>query len=141
MREIKFRGKGIHSDEWCFGSLVNYGDGECEIQGFDVFHEGKDKWQEITVDYNTVGQFTGMYDANGKEIYEGDIVAGLEYPDFITGCDGEVNALVTWDADSASFILDAGCRVNIRPCASIRRRIRVIGDTFDNPGLMKGGKQ
>ena len=33
MREIKFRGKGIHSDEWCFGNLVNYGDGECEIQG------------------------------------------------------------------------------------------------------------
>ena len=76
MREIKFRGKGIHSDEWCFGNLVNYGDGECEIQGFDVFHEGKDKWQEITVDYNTVGQFTGLRDCDGKEIYEGDVIAG-----------------------------------------------------------------
>ena len=29
-REIKFRGKSEHTDEWCFGSLVNYGDGEME---------------------------------------------------------------------------------------------------------------
>lgn len=36
-RTIKFRGKCLHSDEWCFGSLVDYGDGEMEIQGFDVF--------------------------------------------------------------------------------------------------------
>lgn len=73
-REIKFRGKCSHSDEWCFGSLVDYGDGEMEIQGFGVFCEGIEDWKEIKICPDTVGQFTGLYDANGKEIYEGDLL-------------------------------------------------------------------
>ena len=133
-REIKFRGKDALTGKWVFGDLAHNkkvtGDGRLEdrtmLGGYKVAPD-------------TVGQFTGLHDANGKEIYEGDIVAGLEYPDFITGCDGEVNAVVTWDAESASFILDAGCRVNIRPCADICRRVRVIGGIHTNPELLEGG--
>ena len=121
MREIKFRGKGIHSDEWCFGSLVNYGDGECEIQGFDVFHEGKDKWQEITVDYNTVGQFTGMYDADGKEIYEGDIVRTSIAKDAI--------GVVEWNNDQASFVVHMKGRTQ---CYPLSKSNEIIGSIHDN---------
>lgn len=87
----------------------------------------------------TVGQFTGLYDREGNEIFEGDVVTGLEYADFHTGDDGNVNAVVVWDTEWASFMLDAGCRVNIRPCADIRRRIRVTGNIHDNPSLLEGG--
>lgn len=136
MRGIKFRGKRLDNDEWCYGSLLIWADGECII--LEKSDSSYDMWKrEINPD--TVGQFTGLYDREGNEIFEGDVVTGLEYADFHTGDDGNVNAVVVWDTEWASFMLDAGCRVNIRPCADIRRRIRVTGNIHDNPSLLEGG--
>ena len=121
MRKIKFKGKSIHSDEWCFGSLVDYGDGDCEIQGFDVFHEGKDTWKELTVDYNTVCQFTGMYDADEKEIYEGDIVRTSIVEDAI--------GVVEWDNNQASFVVHMKGRTQ---CYPLSESNKIIGNIHDN---------
>lgn len=96
-REIKFRGKTLHSDEWCFGSLVDYRDGEMEIQGFDVFREGVDEWKEMSVDPDTVGQFTGLHDTNGKEIYEGDIIESS------FTCGTPIRHIVSYDPKEARF--------------------------------------
>lgn len=140
MREIKFRGKRLDNGEWIYGDFFR-NRRLAFIAADGIVENPLASWQDYNVDPDTVGQFTGLYDREGNEIFEGDVVTGLEYADFHTGDDGNVNAVVVWDTELASFMLDAGCRVNIRPCADIRRRIRVTGNIHDNPSLLKGGNQ
>lgn len=126
-RVIKFRGKCLHSDEWCFGSLVDYEDEEMEIQGFDVFREGFDKWNEISVDPDTVGQFTGMYDCNGKEIYEGDILQVLGNKITLTVVFDKAAFKFAWNDLSSEFF----------PAEWVSN-CTIIGNIYDNPELLKG---
>lgn len=65
MREIKFRGKLKTTGEWVYGDLVRLQDGENTITA--IYYKGE-------VEPKSVGQFTELYDSNGKPIYEGDIV-------------------------------------------------------------------
>lgn len=72
MREIRFRGKE-HTGEWITGGYVQK-NGAPHIVAH-IVDRGVDEWRAIPVIPATVGQYTGLTDKNGVEVYEGDILS------------------------------------------------------------------
>ena len=66
MREIKFKGKQISNGEWIVGDLNHL------VDGVYISNDNGNNMEQVNPD--TICQFTGLLDKNGKEIYEGDIL-------------------------------------------------------------------
>lgn len=123
MRQIKFRGKHTKIGEWIYGSLLIAQDGCCNIYDGLLYHKVK---------ANTVGQFTGLLDKNGKEIYEGDIFVS-DYMSLVFYVGYENGKWVGMDSDGNWMPL-------LEDQLSISDRlhyIKVIGNIHDNPELIK----
>lgn len=154
MREIKFRGQKCCDGQWVYGHYV-------ESHRTWAGHKPHKSWivtsalsnggffnimGRYAVKDDTVGQFTGLLDKNGKEIYEGDIV----YSEFKDG--SHTRCLVGWNEEEAGFgIMDeyayrskqegydfpkygSDVLFNFRKHGD---KFEVIGNIYDNPELLK----
>lgn len=78
MREIKFRGRRVDNGEWIYGfyTLAYFPDG---IKKSIISISGDRIYNAYPIVDETEGQFIGLFDSNGKEIYEGDIRGGFYF--------------------------------------------------------------
>lgn len=133
MREIKFRGRRIDNGDWVYGDyfktpLTDENSGTKPESGW-FFLTGEPRHcisscgVVFVVDPETVGQFTGLRDRNGKEIYEGDVLRND-----IT----EKNIGVVQFVDGGFWYVKDHVPYNIlsAPC-------EVIGNVWENPELLK----
>ena len=125
-REIKFRGRMKRTKQWIYGDLAHVQCQPC-IQ-VDVSTDEK-KTVGMNVDPDSVGQFTGLHDKNGKEIYEGDIVRTLVSRLNATKNKKYRNFVIRYDAPHFWNGYDS---ILMRPMY-----MEVIGNIHDNPELLK----
>lgn len=128
MREILFRGKRTDNGEWIEGTyfppantLISY-----KLELID----GVVTFMDFCVIPETVGQFTGLTDKNGKKIFEGDIITMQKYGK------GKHKSLVYFK--NGKFAVDGSNYAFKDICP---RNMEIIGNIYDNPELLKGGEE
>lgn len=135
MREILFRGKRTVDRAWVKGFFCGE---DCDtpfsptVERANIIVKGTGIWN--TVDRDTVGQFTGMKDIKGKQIFEGDIVSfkRVNALGYTTSRVGDVRY---YDELPIFYIMaTTGDAWDWVDC----EEIEVIGNVSDNPELLEG---
>ena len=140
MREILFRGKRVDNGKWVEGYLS-----KARLQGYEgntlqpsIDHEKRGLMFTSVVIPETVGQYTGLKDKNGKMIFEGDIVT---FEDAEADCEGYCDNVfintgkVKYDEDGMMFYFTNRITVNMDDL--IGEDIEVIGNAYDNKELLE----
>ena len=119
MREVLFRGKRTDNGEWvkCSETYIRDGDG---------IWLSDENLNVVTVIPETVGQFTGLTDKNGRRIFEGDIV------DYISSD-------VIGNPKTGTIIVEDMTDYDTMIYLNHSEELQIIGNIHDNPDILKGG--
>lgn len=132
MRKIIFRGFSKKKHKWVYGDMEPSSDGKIIIWPLMILGDNL----ADGVPPESVGQFTGLKDREGKEIYEGDIVdfeplRGKKSRGYVTYSDEKARYVVTFQRGKYKRPLSWVCSLG-NPV--------VIGNTYENPELAKGSE-
>ncbi|MBQ9093226.1 MAG: hypothetical protein IJY03_04435 [Prevotella sp.] len=117
----KSMGKKPVDGTWVVGDLHYWNTGHPHIH-FDMV-------SRVSIDPDTIGEFTGMTDKNGKDIFEGDIIRSVNGKKKVNGKWVDNEAIITVKYDIASF--------NVSCLALVTDSVEVIGNIYDNPELLE----
>lgn len=126
MREILFRGKRKDNGEWVEGYYLNQRESLTDKKACYIAANNGYGFNYISVIPETVGQYTGLTDKNGRKIFEGDIInykGALAKVIYSTENAGFYALFSSWDTDLRA--LSAG------------KYVSVIGNIYDNPELLE----
>ena len=132
MRTIKFRGKQRRTGKWFYGNLYAK-----DIYGRT--HICTTKCGCFDINPETVGQFTGLMDKNGAEIYEGDIVKWEE--------DNRKYVVKFWEGMFYASVEEynegilGGFPLHVFTQGDEGYRCEIVGNIHDNTELLKGGEK
>jgi uncharacterized phage protein (TIGR01671 family) len=134
MREILFRGKRTDTGEWVEGYF-------CKNRIADTCYiaqsEGGDCCNEYFADYEvipeTVGQYTGLTDCNGKKIFEGDIVKAQDEIWGSPFCYGITGKIVY---DESAYFIEPKNPIESQWLFNECAVYEVLGNIHDNPEML-----
>ncbi|MCM1079110.1 MAG: YopX family protein [Bacteroidales bacterium] len=146
-RIIKFRGKDFQTGEWLYGDLrqrLGYLPSIIELYS----NNGKVDYCEVSVKEDTIGQYTGLKDKNGMEIYEGDIMRSDKYPLSNDDVKDKYFVKVIWAVNEPRFLLSVFNNPKTNAESDTNKlyywfdedtvkEFEVIGNIHDNPELLK----
>mgnify|MGYP001557833328 CR=1 FL=1 len=128
-RQIKFRGRTCsEKSRWMYGYLVHNGSFWYTQEG--IISQG--------VEEDSIGQFTGLLDKNGKEIYEGDIVKTRELNRVTDPTDYGVQGLMLSVPQVVKFENCGFHPLNGWVAEALKdMEWKIIGNIYQNPELLK----